>query len=625
MLRNYNINTKAATIFAFTFILFSVIVFIRTMRVNNIVEEIVQKENPKVQLAYETMNNVNVVMISILDSEYNNNIDRVELNNHLNQLSSQCNLIRELIKKEGDVSSISGLDSLVSLFIDLSNDLLLNKGKLQSIKKEKNNLVEKTIKEIFSELTRNTNRLTNKKLEQITKLETNLFYFIASTKGFDDTSISALKLDKSESYKASFERTYNNVSDLKLDPNEIKAMKSLGEVWDNIIELTISQQDFNVKIMHEITSLHNVQLRLHNLLTLKLQKEARDIIVEDELDAYQSSYRMFGELIVTGLVMVIAFLIFSRTISIPLRKLVSHTEKIGRGLLELNVDKLARNDEIGHLYTAFHEMISNLRVITASRDELNKEILKRIRIEKELITAKCLAEESNRLKTVFMNTVSHELRTPLNHILGFSALIPSQTNDCKIIEYSEYIQKSGNKLLAMITDLLEVALLDKNEISIKNEPISINALFSDIKVLVRKLLEAESKKKDIKLDINSGVANENVILCDKNKIFKIASCLVDNAVKFTYTGSIKVTQEFINDTIILSFSDTGIGIPKDKQQAIFKPFAQVDDSSSREFQGMGIGLSIASKLAKKLNGNIVVNSVPGIGSEFILKVPVLTI
>ncbi len=239
----------------------------------------------------------------------------------------------------------------------------------------------------------------------------------------------------------------------------------------------------------------------------------------------------------------------------------------------------------------------------------------------ELISAKERAEESDRVKSAFLATMSHELRTPLNAIIGFSALIEEEDNHSIIIENARIINKSGEHLLAIIESIFEIALLQSGKL--KYNPGTFKA--AD---LIRELIRiAESEKaargkelleiiaEDVSLD------SDITIKTDQNRLLQLLSNFVVNAVKFTSQGSVKLG--FTQDETSLTFfvKDTGIGIPSDKIDVIFDQFRQVDDSYTRIYGGVGLGLSICSEIAKILGGKINVETQEGKGSTFMFTLP----
>ena len=244
--------------------------------------------------------------------------------------------------------------------------------------------------------------------------------------------------------------------------------------------------------------------------------------------------------------------------------------------------------------------------------------------ELQLIEAKVKAEESDRLKSAFLATMNHELRTPLNHIIGFSDMLPNMTEDTSIKEFSKIIHKSGLNLLKIIEDIFDLAMMDQSEIRLREESVYIRDLYLELKKQLQETLSETDKANNIQLEfkINSSIVAKRLIT-DKSKVMQVVSNLINNAIKFTHQG--KISLEFIieADTMLsILIKDTGIGIPEDKQDIIFEFFRQVDDSHTRIYDGIGIGLAISQKIANVMGGEISLKSESGIGSEFKFSFPI---
>jgi two-component system sensor histidine kinase/response regulator len=283
--------------------------------------------------------------------------------------------------------------------------------------------------------------------------------------------------------------------------------------------------------------------------------------------------------------------------------------------LRKNGEEFPIDVSISPLYTSS----GNLFIIAAIRDITEKKIL-----FEELIKAKEKAEESNRLKSAFLATISHELKTPLNHILGFSGIISEMSEDESIKEFSGFIHESCINLINIVEDIFQLALVEKSEITIRENGIYISDLFIELKNELQETLSESEKSNAIELEykIDSSIITKRIVT-DKSKVRQVMSHLIKNAVKFTSEGTIELEVKLLNKEI-LSFmiKDTGIGIPKEKQQIVFEFFRQGDDVYTREHGGIGIGLAISQKIVKAMNGEIIVESEPGKGSVFTFMLPV---
>jgi PAS domain S-box-containing protein len=262
-------------------------------------------------------------------------------------------------------------------------------------------------------------------------------------------------------------------------------------------------------------------------------------------------------------------------------------------------------------------------IVTVARD-----ITTRKNIEQELIAAKEKAQESDRLKTAFLNGVSHEIRTPLNGILGFASLLKEAdlTGDLKN-EFILSIEKSGDRMLETITNIIDTALIHTGQMAIAKSEVNINKLMKQM--LGR--FEHEAKEKGLSLTGNfMADPEELLVITDDAKLNFILNHLINNAVKFTDSGHIefgytlkKPQGDKTTESVFLEFfiKDTGIGIAPERQAAIFAPFEHADIENIRAFQGVGLGLSVSKSFIEMLGGKIWLKSKVGIGSEFYFTLP----
>lgn len=262
------------------------------------------------------------------------------------------------------------------------------------------------------------------------------------------------------------------------------------------------------------------------------------------------------------------------------------------------------------------------------RDEVGKitgivgighDITERKKAEAELVKAKNKAEESDRLKTAFLHNLSHEIRTPLNAIVGFVTLFLEPEADSKVHQaYSEIIMQSSDHLLSIITDIIDISNIEANLVKSDKKELNLN---SSLKSLYNQFNPIAAKKK-IALTLSTPLHDDDsFILTDTTKIIQILSNLLNNSIKFTNEGNIKIGYEIKSMTIEFSISDTGIGIAPENHEKIFDRFFQVKNSVSRMYEGMGLGLAITKAYVQLLGGKIWVSSQPGKGSTFYFTVP----
>ncbi|MCG6191113.1 PAS domain S-box protein [Maribellus maritimus] len=247
---------------------------------------------------------------------------------------------------------------------------------------------------------------------------------------------------------------------------------------------------------------------------------------------------------------------------------------------------------------------------------VNQDITEKKNAEMELIKAKEKAEESDRLKTAFLLNVSHEIRTPMNGILGFTNLLedPDLSEDKKS-SFIQIINKSGERLLNTINDIVEISKIEIGDIKINYSKVDL----TEIMQYHYDFFYPEMRKKGLDFEVKNEVSE--LIETDRHKLDGILMNLLKNAIKFTKKGKIEFGNYLKEGFVCFFVSDTGIGIPEDKQEEIFKRFVQADTRLSRNYEGSGIGLAIVKSYVDALNGTIEVKSEVEKGSIFTVSIP----
>jgi PAS domain S-box-containing protein len=241
--------------------------------------------------------------------------------------------------------------------------------------------------------------------------------------------------------------------------------------------------------------------------------------------------------------------------------------------------------------------------------------------QKELVEAKQKAEESDRLKSAFLANMSHEVRTPMNGIIGFSEMLKQENLSSGQLEnYIDIIHKSSQQLLKIITDILDISKLDSGQTQIIEKELNLNKLlcklYDDLSYDNR-----DDDEINLILDINLPEI-ESIIIAEERKLIQILQNLLSNAYKFTSAGEIKFGYKLINDKNIEFYvSDTGIGIPEDKQKVIFERFRQGNDSYSGNYGGTGLGLAISKGFVELMGGNIRLETEEDKGTNVYFTIP----
>lgn len=331
----------------------------------------------------------------------------------------------------------------------------------------------------------------------------------------------------------------------------------------------------------------------------------------------------------------IAFLL-QNSISGPVRELAGVANQI-RTERDFSVRVTPRScDELGQLGTTFNSMLTEIEISKTALQEAHDKLEDRVHerteqlmaeIEQRKTTQDALevaceqAEAANLAKSEFLANMSHEIRTPLNGILGFTELLANNSDGDdprKRAEFVDTIAASGNLLLELINDVLDLSKIEAGQLDVELAQCSPHDVINQVVSVLR--VRAQQKGLHLKFNWSSQVPES--IVSDCGRLHQLLFNLVGNAIKFTSQGGVTIDAalDTATETLTMRVTDTGIGIPKAKHGEIFRPFVQADNSVTRRYGGTGLGLAICTRLAAALGGSIHVESHEGDGSQFTLQI-----
>lgn len=297
-----------------------------------------------------------------------------------------------------------------------------------------------------------------------------------------------------------------------------------------------------------------------------------------------------------------------------------------RELLEevLPKEKALRDFEIEHTFEQVGRRalllsarrIDHLQLILLAMEDVTEH-----KENETLRAAKAVAEESNRAKSLFMANMSHEIRTPMTVFLAGIELLMQLDKDPERLKILEMADQSAQRLRALLDDILNFSSIEVQGLQIEEKPFDLQAF---VKNTVQEM-GAKARKKNLQLETEISPETPAAFVGDQRRLGQVLLNLIDNAIKFTEKGEVRVSVCPCGDHVEFSVSDTGIGVPEEKREMIFQRFSQADDSFTRRHGGAGLGLAISSGLVELMGGwRIGLRDRPGGGSIFFFTLPVKT-
>lgn len=449
------------------------------------------------------------------------------------------------------------------------------------------------------------------KAEKITDILGNDILTMHINSNISDLAIEEKKYDKAISYLSENEKlakknssirllreTYKFFSDLYVRTNDFRRAYEYHVLFFNLNDSIINNESrkeiYELKILYDTKS---------NEDKLEILKRDNDI---QKIDNHRQEVIIYSLVFITVLIVLLILVLFSKF----------RTNRINAGLLEEKNRSFEKvNNELKELNTLLESKVKERTT------ELQSEINDRIKTELALKDALKKAEEANMLKDSFLSNISHEIRTPLNAISGLSSLLNDRFTEERTSEYLKYtdgIQQSSKRLLHLLNNIIDFSMLKSNTYSLDTKVCHVDVIINN----AAQLHLFKANEKGLKFNVKIAQPPPEVYV-DCENLIKVLSDIIDNSVKYTETGEITITAEksLRQKEIVISVKDTGVGIESSFLPYIFDSFSQENDSYSKTYQGIGLGLPVAKKMIELMKGRLEISSMKNKGTTVKIFLP----